>query len=267
MVLLSILLHGAVVGLTPRQEQAPRQYRKEERKPVPLNVRKEQVRLIEQDLKPAEEPVAAPPEPKPEPRPEPKPAPVRKPPKPKTEQPPPEPPRPEPAPKPKPAEEAPAKKPAPFVLSNVALGGGVAVQTGGDSNLFGDPSVDARGWKREGPDAPGRKGSGGDGSGSGSGNGTPEKVVIRPPVPLNQVKGEYPREFRDLNRVVRVQVELMVNDKGEVGDVTIRKGDLPAFDDEAKRTVQRLRFKPATRNGMPIPYKVKWTVVFLPEGN
>jgi TonB family protein len=145
------------------------------------------------------------------------------------------------------------------VLSNVSLTGGVAVQTGGESNLFGDPSVDARGWKKKGPDAP-------SGPAGGGGEAAPERrVVVVAPKPLNDVKGRYPEAHRDENRIVRVELVLRVDDAGAVVDARVLKGDKPAFDDESRRTVQQLRFKPATRDGAPIPYELKWTVVFIPE--
>jgi len=200
-----------------------------------------------------------PPKPVPTPQP-PKTPPKKAPPKkqpPKPAEPPPE------APKPAAAPATPGAPtggpPRPFVLSNVSLTGGVAVQTGGESNLFGDPAVDARGWKKQGADAP-------TGPAVEGGQAAPERrVVVVPPKPLNDVKGRYPEAYRDENRIVRVELMLKVDDAGAVVDARVLKGDKPAFDDESKRTVQQLRFKPATRDGAPIPYELKWTVVFIPE--
>jgi TonB family protein len=90
--------------------------------------------------------------------------------------------------------------------------------------------------------------------------------VIRPPELTADAKGRYPEAHRDLSRVVRVQLVLALDASGDVTGVEVAKGDLPAFDEEARRTAMRLRFKPATRDGAPIPYKIKWTVVFIPEG-
>lgn len=254
----SAAIHAAFVLLAPKHAPpAPHPY-KERPRPVAVSVQRQAQKRAE--AAPAAEPRKEP-EPKPEPRkaPEPKPEAPKPPPK---EAPPP--PKAE-APPPPPAAEPPApKKPAPMILSNVALNGGVAVQTGSSSNLFGDPTKDAAGFAG-GRDAPR---TGGDGTGTGSGNGTaaPRKVVVRPPEAMNSVKGVYPEAQRDLGRVVRVELLLTVNAGGEVVDVSVRNGFAPAFDEEAKRTVRKLRFRPATRDGVPIPYEVKWTVVFLPEG-
>ena len=246
----SVAIHGAIVLLAPRHAATPARTYRERPQPVPVSVLRQQAKALE-----------AMPKPEPAKRPEPKPEPV----KPKTEVPKPTPKEAPPPPKAEPPPAAPepaaSKKAAPLVLSNVALNGGVQVQTGSESNVFGDPTKDATGFQK-GRDAP-RTGDG-DGAGAG-GPAATRKVVVKPPEAINDVKGEYPPEHRDLNRVVRVELLLQVNPAGEVVDAQVRKGDLPAFNETAKRTVRRLRFRPATRDGVPIPYQVPWTVVFLPE--
>lgn len=252
-VTLSLGIHALVPLVVPRQPprtSPPPAARRAPPKPVAVAVVREVQRAAEEPL-PAPPPRPAPPPPSPAPeRP-------RKAPPPPREAPPP-PPKAEPSPAPEPKAEP--RKPAPFVLSNVALQGTVAVQTGTESNLFGDPSRDATGFRKE-ADRP-----------AGTGTGAPDgatrearKPVVKPPKALNRVQGTYPEAHRDLGRVVRVELLLTVSAGGEVTEVQVRKGDLPAFDEEARRTVMRLRFEPATRDGTPIPYQVAWTVVFLPE--
>ena len=258
MVLLSLLLHVAVVEFTPRRAfNRPAAHRAPSAaRPVPIQTRKEQVRLPGEQQK-AEEAVRRELPQKVEPpkvvheRPPREPSPVT-PPKPAA--------APKPAEAPKPA--TPASKPAPLILTNVAMNGGVQVQTGATSNLFGDPTVDATGWKQS-PTGPRT----GDASQPGGGaEAAAHRVVVKPPEAMNQVKGKYPEAHRDLNRVVRVELMLAVDAEGGIGKVVVVKGDLPAFDEEARRTVLALKFKPATRDGTAIPYQLKWTVVFLPEG-
>lgn len=254
-VVASLLFHAGIVVLAPHDPpQAPPVVRKVQ-KPVPVTIRKEQIAKLEKEVKP------------PEPKKEPEPAP--KPPKPAdAKKQPPKPP--DAPPKPKSADVKPptppppdAGKPKPFVLKNVALKGGVAVQTGEDSNLFGDPSKDATGFKK-GLDAPTAADDGAGGSGQAA---VREQVVIKQPKALNDVKGEYPPAYRDLRRVVRVELMLTIGVDGNVGTVKIRKGAETEFNDAAMRAVRQLRFEPATRNGTPIAFNLKWTVVFIPEGN
>jgi TonB family protein len=259
-IVLSLLIHLGIVLAAPHNEPKTIELTKKPQKRVSVTVKKERVRLLEEEAKKPEpikekEPEKKPPPPK---KPEPekaepkKPEPVKAP--PKAVDKPPEPP-PEPA------------KPAPFVLKNLALKGGVAVQAGENSNLFGDPSVDAKGFKK-GQDMPFQPGGDGDGTGGkGRGGSGEPAVVITQPKALNDVKGEYPPSLRDLNKIVRVELVLTIGADGLVKAVAVKKGAQQEFNDAAEKAVKQLRFEPATRNGTPITFRIKWTVVFIPEGN
>lgn len=245
-VILSTAFHIAVVELTPRRPPVKASIQARPR-PVQVEVQRDRrsIEHVEEAIKEQQQamPVKTPPA---------KQIVLKKPIKP--------PPSKQETPKPvskEPVSETPAK-PAPFVLSNVALNGGVKVQTGAESNLFGDPSVDAKGWKREESNEIAAS--------TGVVEEAPRKPVIRPPEPLNTVKGRFPEGHRDIRRVVRVELMLTIDVKGDVVKVDIVKGDHPDFNDAAIRTVGQLRFKPATKDGEPIVYKLKWTVVFVPEG-
>jgi len=239
-VALSTLLHVGVVALAPRREAAPSPAPKP--RPVPVAARKEAVRLLEQAM--AQTPVPevpkvaakAPPKPTQAPRPAPRPRPTAD----------------------KPPAAPPPPSPAPLVLSKVAMGGGVQVQTGSESSVLGDPSVDAATWKKPEP-APALDADAGV-------QAPPRKVVVVPPELIEEAKGHYPEEHRDLMRVVRVRLLLLIDETGKVVEAKVTKGDLPAFDAEAVRTAMRLRFRPATKDGVQIPYRLTWTVVFIPEG-
>jgi TonB family protein len=254
-IIASVAIHAAFVLMAPaHQPPPPRQYRQQPR-PVTVSVHRQAAKVASAAAKEAPK---KPPEPRPAP------------PKPKTETvkpPPPKeapPPKADPTPPPSTPEPAVPKKPAPFVLSNVALNGGVQVQAGASSNLFGDPAKDAAGFQK-GSDAPGSVGGVDSGTGAGGTAAQPKKVVVKPPEAIGDARGAYPPEHRDLGRVVRVELLLTLNPAGEVVDIRVRQGDLPAFDEEAKRTARKIRFRPATRDGVPIPYEIKWTIVFLPE--
>ncbi|HNZ03473.1 MAG TPA: energy transducer TonB [Myxococcota bacterium] len=268
----SLAVHAGVVLLSPRNEPPPPRIAKKVLKPVPVSIRKEQIKKLEEDVAkkpdpPKPEPQAEPPRPEPkkkaaEPPKEPPKTPPKETPKPPEQQKPPEaPPKPVDAP-------PPDNKPKPFVLKNVSLRGGVAVQTGEDSNLFGDPSRDATGFKK-GLDVPTQP-EGGQEQGGGDGGGTAkqkEQVVIKQPKALNDVKGVYPPEYRDLRRVVRIELILSIDAQGNVGNVKVKKGAEPEFNEAAIKAVRQLRFEPATKNGVPTDFNLKWVVVFIPEGN
>jgi TonB family protein len=269
---LSLAVHAAVFAFGPSgvSQRLHDALGKPQRKPVPVEVRREKARLLAQEEKKADLLVAEllqaekeapkPPEPKKAEKPK---EPKKKKPAPpvgagldparktKPDQP--------PAPNPQPGPPGPGVKPAPFVLSHVSLSGGVQVQTGDESNLLGDPSVDATGWKKPDPNA-------NPGDGAGGGGAAERKVVIKPPEAVSgDSKGRYPEEHRDLRRVVRVELLLSIDAQGAVKAAKVTKGDLPGFNREAEATGLRLRFRPATRDGVPMPYRLAWTVVFIPE--
>jgi TonB family protein len=166
--------------------------------------------------------------------------------------PPPAAPAPRPAAPPAPAPPA----PAPLIVSNVALGGGVQVETGTTSNLYGDPRADRRGWRAPPPAPPAGEARAP----------AARRVVVKPPVIRADARGSYPPQHRDLGRVVRVELLLDIDATGAVTRVHVARGELPAFDAEARATGARLRFHPATRDGVAIAYQLRWTIVFIPEG-
>jgi TonB family protein len=245
----SALLHVLLVWLAPRGEPAERGERPRDRT-TPVEVRREIVKLAEERVK------ADLPRPKPE-VPPPRRLEVPKPRKPDVPKPAPSP-APLPAPSPEPVKPS---APKPFVLKDVALNGGVKVDAGDESRLFGNPAVRPEDAPKgsDGPPGPAV-------AESGNAVEAPRRVVVVPPQVLRDAKGRYPPEHRGLERVVRVELMLSIDASGDVAEVRVTKGDLPAFDAEALATARRLRFKPATRDGSPIPYPLKWTVVFLPEG-
>jgi len=269
---LSMLFHVGIVAVAPRNMPTPPAVERPVQRPVPVSIRKERISLLE-----AETAAAARPEPKPAeaaPKVPERPAETRRPAQPRPETPPPAPrppaekPAQPPPPEPTPTQQAaPAanSRPAPFVLRNVSLRGGVAVQTGENSNLFGDPSVDARGF-RGGVDAP--RTAGGQDSTAGNAGTEPvrERLVVTEPRALNEVRGEYPAEYKDLRRIVRVVVVLTVGADGNVKAVRIKKGAEDAFNEAARRAARELRFEPATRNGTPIEFPKEWEFIFIPEG-
>lgn len=271
----SVLMHvGAYVAAPDERPAPPPRPKKVTVRPVPVQVRQDLIRKLERpEPEPQPKPIDKPPEtpktierkvqppkpkqepPKPQPKQEPKPPPSK----------PVEPPKELP---PQPTTPAEPAKPKPFVLKNVALKGGVAVQTGDDSNLFGDPTVSARGFVKgvDAPTVPGAEAADGGGESGGQAGPAREKVVITQPKALNDVKGQYPQAFRDLRRVVRVELMLTIGSDGAVRSVKVRKGAEQEFNDAAIRAVNQLKFDPATRNGVPIAFNLKWTVVFIPEG-
>jgi len=151
-----------------------------------------------------------------------------------------------------PPQVVPSTAPAPLVLSNVSLGGGIAVVQG-DDDIFGDPESSRKGIKT----APSVK---------------PEPVGVENPKPPKKLKKVLPKPFSSNPRQVpwpsdlpnrneqfRVKLSLLVNTKGRVAKVTIVSGVGEPFDSAARKFAKKLRFTPATgERGQPIPYPVPW---------
>ena len=200
-----------------------------------------------------------------------------KPPPPKKVEPPPEPPKPPPpekkAEKPKPKVEPKKKKrralvkkkrkpqvapkpspvvAAPLVVSNVSLGGGIAV-TQGDEDIFGDPEESRKGVKTA-PSTP-------EPTPVGTAEEAPKRrpvVVSAKPSSSNPKQVPWPRELPRKREQFRVKLSLRINAKGRVAKISVISGKGEPFDSAAKAFAKTLRFSPATKDGVPIPSSVPW---------
>jgi len=151
------------------------------------------------------------------------------------------------APKEKPQPEV-APEPAPLVLSHVNMTGGVAVQAG-EEDIMGDPSVAATSANTRPPpefDEPA----------------APPKRV--PPKVIRRAVGIYPADAPRLGRVVEVTLRLQIDEEGRVSKIFVVKTAGTVFDQEARRTARRLRFRPGTIGDVPSPMWVPWVVAFEP---
>ena len=80
---------------------------------------------------------------------------------------------------------------------------------------------------------------------------------------LPGLKPDYPEESLEAGEQGVVVVSVSVGANGKAVDVTVVKSSGSSrLDRSARQAVQRHRFKPATRDGIPIPYKYKFNVNF-----
>ncbi len=161
---------------------------------------------------------------------------------------------------PPPPPAAPPPPPAPLALENVNLTGGVNVQRG-ETDTFGDPSIAANKANTE-PRPPPPDLPVGDEDVEPEPEQPPKRVGAR--IKRN-VKGTYPADAPKLGRDVVVKLSLALDEEGRVAKVRIIIGAGEIFDREARKLARRLRFYPATLDGVPIPSKVPYEVVFQPE--
>lgn len=97
----------------------------------------------------------------------------------------------------------------------------------------------------------------------------PKVPVVKPPRPKKNPDQlvEYPTRYRQMGLEGDVTVEITVGPDGEVLDVVVTKeSEHPEFNFAAKKAARRLEFEPATRDGVPIQYKLTRVFRFRLEG-
>jgi hypothetical protein len=85
-----------------------------------------------------------------------------------------------------------------------------------------------------------------------------ESQSISAPVPIGSVDVAYPAEARG---DAEVELELLIAEDGTVSRSTVRSGP-PSFAEAARARAEGFRFKPATRNGIPVRARIAFRVVF-----
>lgn len=108
------------------------------------------------------------------------------------------------------------------------------------------------------PDA----GEGGEASPEPSPDGSPAQPVVEPPRIEEYVEAEHPPVPLEEGRGATVELELTVLPDGTVDDVAVVGPAGEGFDEAAVQAVQRFRFQPATRDGEPIPARIRYRYVF-----
>lgn len=80
---------------------------------------------------------------------------------------------------------------------------------------------------------------------------------------ISQPPREYPAMSRRLGEEGTVTLRILVNDKGQVDQVEIRKSSgFPRLDEAARKWAQRIVFKPYMENGRPIPVYANLPISF-----
>jgi len=82
-----------------------------------------------------------------------------------------------------------------------------------------------------------------------------------PPVPVKQARPKYPKAAYEQRIEGTVLVEFAIDAKGGVTDLRVVES-VPALDAAALECARKWRFKPATRDGVPVATKAALPVVF-----
>lgn len=87
---------------------------------------------------------------------------------------------------------------------------------------------------------------------------------VTPPQPLTRASGKYAPAAVHARAQGIITVECVVEPRGECGDVRVVRAFNPAFglDAEALSAARRWRFRPGTRNAMPVRVLVRLDIEF-----
>jgi TonB family protein len=91
----------------------------------------------------------------------------------------------------------------------------------------------------------------------------PRGNPIEPPIALNSFWAAYPRRARKRRLRGVVRISFVVSAEGLPADLHLIRSAGDDLDQSALRAVRRLQFKPALRNGRPVPVHVTIDVAFL----
>lgn len=134
-----------------------------------------------------------------------------------------------------------------YASSNVTL----------DSNGPGGPA--GMGWGKNGTYGPG---TGNGPFGPGDSIGTPGVNGVTAPIPLLTPEAEFSDEARRQKYEGVCMISLIVDTQGNPQAIRVIRALGMGLDEKAVAAVQRYRFKPATKNGRPVPVRITVAVNF-----
>lgn len=82
------------------------------------------------------------------------------------------------------------------------------------------------------------------------------------PVAVRMIPPKFPPELADKGVSGVVSVRCTINEKGHVIEPVVEKSSDSAFEKPALEAVAKWRFKPATKDGAPVPAKVSIPIRF-----
>jgi periplasmic protein TonB len=89
----------------------------------------------------------------------------------------------------------------------------------------------------------------------------PEYTDVRPPVAISRDMPSWsPANSFESHQLLTGIMEVVVNENGSVSNATMRKGALPSYDAALLRATASWKFKPATKNGVAVKYRLEVSV-------
>lgn len=83
-----------------------------------------------------------------------------------------------------------------------------------------------------------------------------------PPVPVRTVPPEVPSDFANGGSAGLVTVSMMIDEKGNVTEVSVVKSTHKELEEPAMEAVKKWRFKPAKKDGNPVAIRVAIPIKF-----
>lgn len=90
----------------------------------------------------------------------------------------------------------------------------------------------------------------------------PNNPTVTPPVVISKREAQYSQEARQAKVEGTVALQFVVDAEGNVGEPKVEKSLGYGLDEKAIEAVKTWKFKPATRNGVPTPVRVRAEVNF-----
>ena len=80
-------------------------------------------------------------------------------------------------------------------------------------------------------------------------------IGVIPPVAISKPLPPFPRGTAVLRRDHAGVMEIIVNELGNVSEVTVRKSVHPQFDKRLVESIRTWKYKPATKDGQPVSFR------------
>ena len=85
---------------------------------------------------------------------------------------------------------------------------------------------------------------------------SPEAKNFRPPLPYRRIKPPYTRTAYQYSIAATVDVEVDVDETGGIARTEIVRWAGFGLDEAVEKTIRQMNWKPADRNGKPLPMRV-----------
>lgn len=91
------------------------------------------------------------------------------------------------------------------------------------------------------------------------------RAEFNPPVAVRTVSPVYPESMRRDHITGLVLINCEIDAHGNVAETKVEKATNPEFEEPALAALRRWKFKPAQRDGAPVPTRVSIPIKFLLE--